>query len=288
MIVDAHHHLWDRRQPFQYGWLDAPEKASIAGCHLPADLKPILQANGIDQTVCVQTQHDLAENRWALSLAEQNRFIAGVVGWVDLTSPACEDQLQEFLEHPKFVGVRHVTQDEPDDDFIIRPDVLRGLEVLQKHWVPFDLLFYVKHLHHIETLATRLPELPMVLDHLGKPDVAGGGLEVWRPRIEAAAKFPNVFCKLSGLVTEADWQSWTPADLKPYIDIAIEAFSPARCMFGSDWPVCRLAGDYRSVKDALEEATAQLTSDERANIFGTTAAEFYGLDGSWMGQNDDE
>src|SRR5262249_55503850 len=156
------------------------------------------------------------ENRWVLDLAKKNPFIAGVVGWVDLASPAMEDQLLEFKNHPKFVGVRHITQSEPDDDFIIRPAILRSLKVLEKHRVPFDLLFYVKHLRHAATLAKELPELPMVIDHLAKPRIKEASVADWLPHLKAAAAFPNVYCKLSGMVTEANWTSWKASDLKPY------------------------------------------------------------------------
>src|SRR3954468_12033126 len=152
VTVDAHHHLWQLSQPFNYRWLDAPALAPIRRDYLPDDLEPHLSATGIDRTVVVQTQHDTRENHWALGLAERHPFIAGVVGWVDLSSPDCERQLLEVKDHPKFVGVRHVTQDEPDDDFIVREDVLRGLHVLEGHGVPFDLLFHVRHLRHAATL----------------------------------------------------------------------------------------------------------------------------------------
>ena len=170
--IDAHHHLWNLREPFDYCWLDNPDLAAIRRDFLPANLAPLLQSAGIDKTVVVQTQHRLAENDWALGLADEHPWIAGVVGWLDLASPDCESQLLEARRHPKFVGVRHVTQDEPDDDFIVSEPVLRGLEVLQAHRVPFDLLFYVKHLHHVPALVAQVPDLPMVIDHLAKPGSA--------------------------------------------------------------------------------------------------------------------
>ena len=173
------------------------------------------------------------------------------------------------------MGVRHVTQDEPDDDFIIRPDVLRGLSLLERAGLPFDLLFHVKHLRHVPTLARRLPGLPMVIDHLAKPRIKDRGLDDWLPDFQAASKFPNVFCKLSGMATEADRSSWAPADLKPYVHEALEAFGPERLMYGSDWPVCLLAGSYERIFDALVDALGPITETERALIFGGTAARFY-------------
>ena len=196
---------------------------------------------------------------------------------MDLASDICEQQLLEFKHHPSFVGVRHITQDEPDDDFIVRADILRGLKVLEKHAVPFDLLFYVRHLRHVPALAQRLPALPMVIDHLAKPHIRERRIDDWLPLIRAAAAFPNVYCKLSGMVTEADWRHWTAADLKPYVQAALDCFGPERCMFGSDWPVCELASSYERVYQALVEALGPISENERAQIFGGTARLFYGI-----------
>jgi len=274
--IDAHQHFWQRGR-FKDGWLDDPKHKPISGSFLPDDLAPLLHWNGIDGSVFVQTQHDVEENRWALDLAKKNPFILGVVGWVDLASPKCEEQLLEFKDQKKFVGIRHITQGEPDDDFIVRDDVVRGLKVLEKHKVPFDLLFYVKHLKHAATLAQKLPGLPMVIDHLAKPRIKDHVTEGWLENLRAAAKFPNVHCKLSGMVTEADWKAWTPADLKPYVQAALEAFGPDRCMYGSDWPVCLLAAPYPKMFGALQEALGPVTAAEREKIFGGTAEKFYGL-----------
>jgi len=276
-MIDAHQHFWQRGRFKGDVWLDEPKHKPISGSFLPDDLKPLLHWSGIDGSVFVQTQHDVAENRWALDLAAKNDFIVGVVGWVDLASPRCEEQLLEFKANPKFVGVRHITQGEADDDFIVRDDVVRGLRVLEKHRVPFDLLFYVKHLKHAATLARKLPDLPMVLDHLAKPRIKDHAVDGWIENLRAAAKFPNVSCKLSGMVTEADWKAWKPADLKPYVDAALEAFGPDRCMYGSDWPVCLLAAPYAAVHGALNELLAALSASDRAKIFGGTAEKFYGL-----------
>lgn len=277
MVIDAHQHFWVLGQ-FDTGWLETEPHQPIRRNFLPADLKPLLDDVGVTQSVFVQTQHNLDENRWALKLAEDNDWLAGVVGWVDLASPDCERQLLEFQPHPKFVGVRHVTQDEPDVDFIVRPDVLRGLRVLEKHGVPFDMLFYVQHLHHAQTLARELPDLKLVIDHLSKPHIKLQRLDNWEANFRAAAKFPNVYCKLSGMVTEADWRRWRPADLKPYVEIALDAFGPDRLMYGSDWPVSTLAGSYRQVFEALKEVLGPLSADEQEHIFHGTAREFYGLD----------
>jgi L-fuconolactonase len=277
MRIDAHQHFWQLGQ-LDFSWLDQPPLAPIRRNFLPADLKPLLESAGIDKSIFVQTQHNVAENRWVLNLAEQHDWLAGVVGWVDLASSDCEEQLREFVDHPKFVGIRHVTQDEPDDNFIVREDVLRGLAVLEKHGVPFDLLFYVQHLRHAPTLGKRLPELKMVIDHCSKPRIKDRWIDDWRRDMQAAAMFPNIFCKLSGLVTEADWNNWQAADLQPYIETALDCFGPERCMFGSDWPVCLLAGSYSRVIGALDDCVRKLSPTERDAIFGGTAARFYGLD----------
>jgi L-fuconolactonase len=277
LTIDAHQHFWQLSQPFNYRWLDAAALAAIRRDFLPEDLEPHLRAVGIDRTVVVQTQHDIRENHWALDLADKTPFIAGVVGWVDLASAECKRQLLEVIEHPKFVGVRHVTQDEPDDDFIVRDDVLRGLRVLESRGVPFDLLFHPRHLRHAAALAARLPDLPMVIDHLAKPHIREHRINDWLPDFQAAARHPNVYCKLSGMVTEADWVRWTVDDLKPYVHAALDAFGPDRLMFGSDWPVCTVAATYFEVHEALDQALGPLSDPERAKIFGATAARFYGL-----------
>lgn len=275
-VIDAHQHFWARGR-FRDAWLDAPEHRAISGSFGPAELEPLLRKNGVDGSIFVQTQHDLEENRWALGLANQNPWILGVVGWVDLASPRVEEQILEFRAHKKFVGVRHIVQGEPDDDFIVREDVIRGLKVLERLSIPYDLLFYVKHLKHAATLAKRLPGLRMVIDHLAKPRIREGVLDGWKQDFLAAAKAPNMYCKLSGMVTEADRAACRPADLKPYVDLALEAFGPARLMYGSDWPVCLLAAPYGRVKGALDELISRLSRAERAQIFGGTAERFYRL-----------
>jgi L-fuconolactonase len=274
--IDAHQHFW-KIGMFQAAWLEQPSHRAIYRDYLPSDLVPHLRATGIDRTVFVQTQHDLAENRWVLGLADKNDFIAGVVGWIDLASPDCERQLVEFREHPKACGIRHVTHDEPDVNFIVRPDILRGLKVLEKHRVPFDLLFFVEHLRHAATVADHCPDLPLVIDHLAKPKIKAHSIHDWLPHFREAAMRPNVFCKLSGMVTEADWNNWKPADLKPYVDAALECFGIERLMFGTDWPVCELAGSYEEVHGAMVDLLSELSPHEQSWIFGGTAREFYSL-----------
>ena len=280
-MIDAHQHFWDRTDTrFDHSWQESPGMEEICRSFLPPDLKPLIDEVGVKKTIFVQTQHNVEENRWVLDATANCGFVAGVVGWVDLGSKDCEDQLLSFQDESRFVGVRHVTQDEPDDDFIVRPDILRGLAVLEKHDVPFDLLFYTKHLKHADRLGRELPNLPMVIDHLSKPKIKDGVVDGWREDLRAAAKHPNIFCKLSGLVTEADWQTWTPSDLKPYVETALECFGPERCMYGSDWPVCELAGSYQRVFDALVEVLGPISDTEREAIFSGTATKFYRLAGA--------
>lgn len=277
MIIDAHHHFWDRSQPFEYGWLDTPELEAINRNFLPADLQPQLAACGISQSIFVQTQHNLEEARWVLSMRAEWDFLAGVVGWVDLRSPECESQLEMFADQEGFLGIRHVVQDEPDDEFIIQPETLRGLKVLERYGVPYDLLFYDRHLRHAATVADAVPNLPLVLDHLSKPRIKDGAIDEWARELRQAAQRPNLYAKLSGLITEADWKSWSVDHLRPYVEVALEAFGPQRLMYGSDWPVCELAGSYAQVFEAAKTLIADLSPEEQAKIWSGTAQSFYNL-----------
>lgn len=277
MIIDSHQHFWKLDKPFNYQWLSEPGNEAINRDFLPEHLAENMAEAGVTHSVFVQTQHNIKETHWVFELAEEHEFIAGVVGWVDLASEECESQLEQLIENPKFVGVRHITQDEPDDNFIVRPEVIDGLQVLEKFNVPFDLLFYTKHLKHTATLAEQLPGLPMVIDHLSKPQINDGLMDDWRKDLAAAASFPNVYCKLSGMITEADWEKWTVDDLRPYVETALELFGVDRCMFGSDWPVCELAGTYKQVYGSLESIVGGLSDTERRSIFCDTAKKFYRL-----------
>ena len=278
MKIDAHQHFWQRDLPFDYQWLSDPKLEAINRDFLPTHLEAHLQKCQIDYSIFVQTQHNLEEADWVLGLAQEHSFLAGVVGWVDLASESCEDEVQVLKSKEKFVGIRHVTQDEPDDNFIVRPEVLRGLKVLEKYCLPFDLLFYAKHLKHAPTVAAHVPELPLVIDHLSKPNIKEGQFDQWAHELRAAATHENMFCKLSGMITEADWETWKPADLKPYVETALEAFGPERCMYGSDWPVCELAGSYTQVFSAIDELIQQLSESEKELVYFGTAKRFYQLD----------
>lgn len=262
---------------FDHSWQESNEHKPICKTFLPDDLKPHLAAKGIDKTVFVQTQHNIEENDWVLGLCEQHDWLAGVVGWVDLVADDCEAQIEKYKSMDKFLGVRHITQAEENDDFIVSDPVMKGLGLLEKHDVAFDLLFFVKHLKHAQTVAQKFPNLRLVIDHLAKPVIKNGDMEGWKEHLISASKCSNVYCKLSGMVTEADWQNWKPADLKPYVELALEHFGPERCMFGSDWPVCELAATYEEVFDALVECIGGLSDDEKSHVLGQTAIEFYRL-----------
>ena len=274
MRIDSHQHFW-RFNPAEYGWMksDWPIRRDF----LPVDLEPELRARNLDSCVAVQARQSLAESRWLLELAERASIIHGVVGWVDLRSTRVAKELEEFAQHPKFVGVRHVVQDEPDDQFMLREDFQRGIAALNDFGLTYDLLIFPRQLPAAVTLAQNFPEQPFVLDQLAKPPIRDGALEPWGEQIRQLAKLPNVACKVSGLVTEANWHHWRADDFKPYLEVVFEAFGPDRLMFGSDWPVCLLAGSYESVFRLVQNYARQLGADTEAKFFGLNAARFYGL-----------
>jgi L-fuconolactonase len=280
MNIDSHQHFW-RYSAADYPWIGAGMER-LARDYVPADLEPPAAAAGIGGTVAVQARQTLEETRWLLELAQRHPLICGVVGWVDLRSPDVGDQLAEFAAREKFVGVRHVVQDEPDPRFLLGEEFVRGLKHLHPCGLTYDLLLYPQQLPSAAALAAHLPEQPFVLDHLAKPRIATwtkpGDLHAWRHDMEALAKHKNVCCKLSGLVTEAAWRRWRRADFMPYLDVALAAFGPGRLMFGSDWPVCLLSGDYGEVAGIIRDLCGQLSPDEQAAIWGGTATRFYGLD----------
>ncbi|MFE0458816.1 amidohydrolase family protein [Kitasatospora sp. NPDC058965] len=279
MRIDAHHHVWDlagRPQP----WLDGPESTAIRRSFGLADLAPAARAADIGRTVLVQVLPDLAETREFLALAAADALVAGVVGWVDLTDAGLADTLAELARGTgggSLVGVRHLVQGEADPAWLSRPEVRRGLRAVADAGLCYDLLTLPHQLPAAIETVRALPELSFVLDHLSKPPIAAGGREPWAGLLRELAAEPNVSCKLSGLVTEADHDRWTVADLRPYAEVALDAFGPGRLMFGSDWPVCLLAASYEQVVSSAEELTDQLEPHERAQVFGGTAARVYGL-----------
>ncbi len=276
MRIDAHQHFWKIAR-FDYTWM-GPDLGVLARDYRPADLEPVLRQNRIDATVLVQTISSLDETRWLLQLSQQHRFIAGVVGWVDRTDPAVGDILDELSAHPEFVGVRHQVHDEPDDEWLLRPDVQHGPGELARRSVPYDLFIKPRHLSVSLETARSFPNLPLIIDHIAKPAIANRVWDDWADGITALAGCPNVACKLSGMITEADCEQWTPDDLAPYLEHVIEAFRTQRVLFGSDWPVCLLAGNYDRVVEALTKNLGELTTVERQDIFGNNAARWYRLE----------
>ena len=233
---------------------------------------------GIGGTVAVQARQSLEETQWLLELAEEHPLVKGVVGWVDLRSPRVGEQLERFCAWPTFRGVRHVVQDEPDDEFMLRPEFLAGLEILAVRGLAYDILVLARQLPVACQVVERFPDQAFVLDHIAKPFIKEGAREPWATDLQRLARYPNVACKVSGMVTEADWQFWRPADMWPYLDIVFEAFGPERIMFGSDWPVCTVAGTYEQVAGIVSDYVDSLSEDEQVAIWGGTAAEFYGLE----------
>ena len=275
-IIDCHQHFWQVGR-FDYPWM-SPELGVLYKDYLPEALEPILRSSGVSRTVLVQASNSLEETRWLLQLADGHPFIAGVVGWVDLTSSGVEAQIGEFIQHPRFRGVRHLVESEPDDAWLARSDVLRGLRVLADRDVAFDLLVHTRHLQHVVTVAERCPGLRLVVDHMAKPPIATGEIAEWSRRLKAVAQIPRIHCKLSGLVTEANHWAWTISDLAPYVETALEWFGPERMMFGSDWPVCLLAAAYDRALGAYQELLEHLNPGDRQRILGGNAARFYRLE----------
>jgi L-fuconolactonase len=276
--VDAHHHFWDPAKA-DYPWL-TDALAPIRRAFGPADLEPLLAESRVDLTVLVQARSSVHETRDFLAAAATHPFIAGVVGWVDLTAASIADDLAAVRAAPggdRLVAIRHQIHDEPDAEWLARTDVRRGLRAVGSAGLAYDLLVRSRELPAAVDAAAALPDVRFVLDHAAKPPVASHSIEPWAGHLARLARLPNVTCKLSGLVTEADWTSWTAADVRPYAGIVLERFGPERVMFGSDWPVCLLAASYGRVLETAKDLTSDLTATERTRIFGLTAIETYRL-----------
>ena len=252
--LTAHQHFWVY-DPREYEWID-DSMAALRRDFLPHDLKPELDRVGFQGSVAVQARQTIEETRWLLQLAASSPFILGVVGWVDLQSPDVRSQLREFSQNPKLVGVRHVVQGEPDERFMLRPEFLRGIAALEEFDLAYDILIYTKHLDVAAEFVRQFPRQRFVLDHLAKPPISSGILQPWTRGIEELAAFPNVMCKLSGMVTEADWQHWKPEHMAPYLDVAFKCFGPKRLMIGSDWPVCAVAAPYSRAMSVVKDYLA--------------------------------
>jgi L-fuconolactonase len=272
--IDAHQHFW-KYSASEYPWIAAG--SPLQRDWLPADLEAIQGPLGLGGSIAVQARQSVEETRWLLELADRHELIRGVVGWVDLRSEQVEEQLTRFSAHPKFVGVRHVVQDEPDDRFLLGAEFVRGLRVLTGYGLRYDLLIFPKQLPAALELVEHFPEQPFVVDHCAKPLIAKGVLEPWRDQMRRLGANRNVWCKVSGLATEASWSEWSLEGLRPYLDTVLEAFGPERLMWGSDWPVCLYASSYERWWRVLGEWTAGWKEADRAAFFGGNAARFYGL-----------
>ena len=280
LLVDAHHHFLDPARA-SYPWL-TPDLAALDRAFGPADLAPLLAAAGIGRTVVVQARHSLDETRQLLEMAAGSPFVAGVVGWVDLTDPAVGSVIDELVESggSRLVGIRHQVHDEPDPDWLLRPVVRRGLQAVAEAGLAYDLLVRPRELPAALEIVRALPDLRFVIDHLAKPSIREGAFEPWATLIRRFGPLDNVACKLSGLVTEADWQTWRIEDLAPIVRHAIDVFTPGRLIFGSDWPVCLLAAPYAQVVEAARSLTVGLSDADRDLLFGGTARRVYRLDAS--------
>jgi L-fuconolactonase len=273
MHIDAHQHFW-LYDPREYGWID-DSMAALRRDFLPRDLKPELDRAGFQGSVAVQARQTVEETRWLLELAASSPFILGVVGWVDLQSRDVRSHLQAFAQNPKLVGIRHIAQGEPDDRFLLRPEFMRGIAALEEFDLAYDILIYTKHLKVAAEFVRQFPRQRFVLDHLAKPPIKDGSLEPWARGIEELAAFPNVMCKLSGMVTEADWQHWKPEHMTPYLDVAFRCFGPQRLMIGSDWPVCAVAAPYSRAMSVVKAYLARLSPADQEAVLGGNAQRFW-------------
>jgi L-fuconolactonase len=272
MRLDSHQHFW-RYDASQYPWI--PAGSALQRDWLPADLAAIHRSLGFDGSIAVQARQSLAESHWLLGLADADPRVKGVVGWVDLRSDDVEEPLAQLAAHPKFVGVRHVAQDEPDDRFLVCAAFQEGIRRLRPFGLTYDLLVYPRQLPAAIELVAAHPEQPFVLDHIAKPHIRDGVLQPWAEQIRELARHGNVLCKVSGMVTEADHRGWKGGDFRPYLDVVFEAFGPGRLMFGSDWPVCLLAGSYEQVEGLARDHLRHLSPEESAAFWGGNCERFY-------------
>jgi len=273
MLIDAHQHFW-RYDPRAHGWMTDPMDA-LRRDYLPAEFRPLLEAAGFGGSIAVQARQMTEETEWLLQLADDNDFIRGVVGWVDLRSPDVRGQLEQYAAHPRLVGVRHVVHDEPDDRFMLRADFRRGIGQLRDFGLTFDLLLFPRHLPVAARLVAEYPDQPFVVDHIAKPEIKHAAMSPWKEQLQALAAFPHVWCKLSGMVTEAAWGAWRPHEFHRYLDVVFAAFGPERLMIGSDWPVCTLSGSYGATMRVVIDYVERFFPAARHAVLGGNCARFY-------------
>jgi L-fuconolactonase len=281
VIIDAHQHFWNLEH-VAYPWLDQSD-GPICRTIEASDLEPLLTSAGIDKTVIVQAANSYEDTDYMLRTAATHKWVGGVVGWVPLNIPfAARSKLEQYTQNSLFKGVRHLIHDERDNDWVVRESVIEGLQVLAEFGMTFDVVaVFPNHVKHVPTLAKRVPELKMVIDHMAKPPIKDRQMGLWAEQMKEAAQHPNVYVKISGLNTAADWATWSAADIRPYIDFALEHFGADRMIFGSDWPVANLAGDYAKVWEETNKAILEYSTSERAAILGGTAAKFYNIAEDW-------
>ena len=276
MKIDAHQHFW-KFDPIRDSWIGEDMKV-IQRDWMPADLKPVLEAAGIGGSVVVQSDQSEDENEFQLENAKRFDFIKGVVGWVDLQSPHVEDKLAHYRTFPKLKGFRHVLQGEKDRALMLKPAFKRGIALLQKFGFTYDVLIFPDQLGYTREFAAAFPDQPMIIDHIAKPNIRDKKLMAeWKAAIRAVAAQENVSCKISGMVTEADWKGWKPEDFSPYMDVVVEAFGPSRILYGSDWPVCLVAASYQQVWELVSNYFSSFSTDEQNAFFGGNAIKFYNL-----------
>jgi L-fuconolactonase len=275
MRIDSHQHFW-RYTAAEYRWIDDSMPA-LRRDFLPADLRREMRRAAVDACVAVQARQTLEETRWLLELADGHPFVAGVIGWIDLQADDAAEQLERFVDHPKLLGVRHIVQAEPDDRFMLRPAFCRGISLLEDRDLTYDILIYPKHLPAAVELVSRFRRQRFVLDHLAKPNIRAGDIREWERGIRELARFPLVFCKVSGLVTEAEWTRWTLDDIRPYLDVAFDCFGAHRLLAGSDWPVCTVAADYGRTMSLIDDYMTDRPAAERDAVMGENAARLWHL-----------
>lgn len=275
MVIDSHQHFWVY-EPEKHAWIDDEMKV-IRKNFLPEDLKKLYHENGIDGCVAVQADQTLSETDFLLDLAEKNDFIKGIVGWVDLRASNIESVLEKYSRFPKLKGFRHVVQGEPDHNFVLRPDFLNGIAALEKYNFTYDILIFPHQLGAALELVKRFPKQKFVIDHIAKPYIKDRFYDGWATLMKAISEHPNVYCKLSGMTTEADYNNWTPQQIEPYMQLVLDSFGAKRILFGSDWPVCLVAGNYTKTKELVTHFIAKLSMEDQAAIMGDNAMQFYNL-----------
>ena len=275
-VIDTHQHFW-KFDPVRDSWI-TEDMHVIQRDFTPSDLLPVLKASGVDGCVTVQSDQSDKENVFQLANADHNDFIKGVVGWVDLQSDSVEDQLSHYSHHKKMKGFRHVLQGEKQRDFMLRPDFKRGIGLLSRFNFTYDILIFPDQLKYTSEFVAAFPNQSFIIDHIAKPSIKDGSLDDWKKDMMVVAKHENVSCKISGMVTEADWKNWKYEDFVPYLDVIVNAFGTKRIMYGSDWPVCTVAGSYDEVLGIVKTYFSSFSKEEQQSVFASNAINFYNLD----------